>query len=518
MKSLGLKIGFFAYFFSLIFSTNAQTERQKYWVFFAQKDTVNYDYRQHLSSKTIQNRIAQNLSLVQFTDIPLTPKYIQMVAQETQLAYQSKWLNAVSVLATPTEIEQIQKFHFVNSISQLNHSLKVSKFAPNFEPNQKNKFGNAIAEMSPQSFIKAGLNGKGITIGVIDAGFYGAKWNNYLKHLFTQNKILGIKDLVNPKHTKYFTQQQSPSDDHGVTVLQMIAGKVPDKKQDGFATESQFYLARTDDGNREFRGEEDYWISAMEWMDSLGVRLINTSLGYSLDFDDPNENYKPEEMNGKTSKITQMAQLASKEKGILVIVSAGNEGLGSWKVLSAPADAQGVLSVGATTSRQMKASYSSKGTEILPYLKPEVACFSMSGTSFSAPIITGFAACLMQRDSTASASEIKHLIEQSSHLYPFGNNYIGYGIPNAQKALQITENQNSINSDSIQVIEKFEVIPNPDISATNVILFHKKDTFRVVKQERKNIGKKPIWIIRPKDVRRTTLVYGDKVTEILWQD
>ena len=125
----------------------------------------------------------------------------------------------------------------------------------------------------------------------------------------------------------------------------------------------------------------------MEWIDSLGVRVINTSLGYAKGFSNPAENYEPTQMDGHTSVISKAAQIATEKKGILLVVSAGNEGDDTnWMLISTPADAEGVLAVGATNQKLWnKIGYSSIGPEFLPYLKPNVSCFSLYGTSLAAP-------------------------------------------------------------------------------------------------------------------------------------
>jgi hypothetical protein len=84
-----------------------------------------------------------------------------------------------------------------------------------------------------------------------------------------------------------------------------------------------------------------------------------------------------------------------------------------WKqYISAPGDVENVITVGATNFSLLnpeingklilKASYSGSGPEFLPYTKPDVACFSDRGCSFSTPIITGLIACMLEIDSTLS--------------------------------------------------------------------------------------------------------------------
>lgn len=499
----------------LLMSEFCYAQDQKYWIFLVDKDTIAYDYQQHLSEQTIERRLEQKIPLVQFTDIPLNINYLtQLQQQGIKQVQQSKWLNAITAILTNEQIIALKKLPFVKQIVPMNNRFKILSL-----PLQKEiEYVLAIEQMEAEEMSKANLDGLGITIGIIDAGYVGASQNEYLQHLFDEKRILGIKDLINPNRKEHFKHAETSADSHGNTVLQMITGHEKGGSQYGFATKSQFYLARTDNGDSEFRGEEDYWISAMEWLDSLGVRVINTSLGYALGFDNPTENYKPEQMDGKTSTISKAAQIAANEKGLLLIVSAGNEGNDSnWLVISTPADVENVMSIGATQPNGMKAGYSSIGTELVPYLKPNVSCFSANGTSFSAPIITGFAACLMQKNRKATNKEIFSIIEKSSHLYPYGNNYIGYGIPKASKALKLLDNiTENINPDNKVVKEKSQYDLKIKNTKNRLVLFHKKNETIVISQDIISVSKGKYMVIRPEKAVRTTVVEENRITEIIW--
>jgi hypothetical protein len=502
-----------AFCLCFVFSTYGQSV--KYWVYFKDKQTQNYDYKQHLSLQTIQNRLQHHLALWQYTDIPLNNDYVQKVgSMATQVVCHSKWLNAVSAVLTNEEIEAIKKLPFVAQVVPMNVQTKIQRTSKN------ENFGLPIKEMNAEAFVKAGLNGEGVVIGVIDAGYVGAMENKNLMHLFDEKRILGVKDLVNPKRTNHYINPETDSDDHGNTVLQMITGVEKGVMQYGFATGSKFYLARTDDGDKEFRGEEDYWVTSMEWLDSLGVRLINTSLGYAVGFDNPKENYKPEQMDGKTSVISRAAQIAVDDKGILVIVSAGNEGYDdNWQIVATPADCQGVISVGATYNKGLKASYSSIGPEFLSYLKPNVSCFSLSGTSFSAPVITGFAACLMQKLPQASNKQLFILIEQCSSLYPYGNNYVGYGIPKADIALKLANNEmtpKDFETKEVNANDFYSIsLENPN---SIPLVFHKKNERIVIEQEILRADDKKVVIKRYKNAVRSTIHVENKTIEVFWKE
>lgn len=491
----------------------------KFWVTFTDKDTDNYKYQEHLSPKAIANRKLLNIPLYQTSDVPVNKVYVDSLKSlGFTVINRSKWLNSVTIQA-PADTANLKKLSFVKEISPVNANLKIA--SNNIELDTK-QFLLCINQMKADVFLNQGITGDGVTVGIIDAGFYNAHVDPFLKHLFDEGKILGQRDFISPDRTDIITTAATGADTHGQRVLQNVAGYYQDLgMQMGLGVNAQFYLARTENGEKEHRGEEDDWIRALEWMDSLGVRLVNTSLGYAINMDDPADNYLPTQMDGKTARITKAAQIASDEKGMLLVISAGNEGDNAkWRIISAPADAEGVISVGATkgTSSE-KIGYSSIGPEYLSYMKPNVSCFSAQGTSFSAPAIAGFAACIMQMDSTLTNKEIKDIIEKSSSIYPYGNNYIGYGIPQADRAMALVASQDAdFGAKQVKVTGKKYVIKDEDaVDSQKAVLFHKKNDKVVSEQEEKDFRRGKIKVVRKPGISRTTVSFRDKVVEVIWE-
>jgi hypothetical protein len=368
--------------------------------------------------------------------------------------------------------------------------------------------------------LNAGLSGKDVAIGIVDVGFAEADQAPKLKHIFANQQVILTKDFVNPKNKKLF-KAHTPHDWHGREVWQMIAGIEPQTKQNiGFAPKAKFYLARTDHAIHENRSEEDNWVAAIEWLDSLGVRLVNTSLGYAEHFTNPQENYQPQQMDGKTTLISRFAQIATQEKGMILVVSAGNEGDNpNWRVITAPADAPDVIAVGANQAKaRMKMYYSSVGPEFLDYVKPEITCHADLGTSFAAPVITGMLACLLEKKPQLQTQEIRQILLQSGHLYPFGNNYVGFGVPQAELALQLLDNLPvNFSKNKLISIKGKELIINELPQNLNwVVVYHKKNQKDVI-QEQKIKPVLPLTITRPACAQRTTLDLGKEVWEIVWK-
>lgn len=506
---------FFIFFSSVVFQTEAQ--EAKYWIMFTDKDT---HAKPAISEKCKENRRILGLQENQFSDLPVSGTYIRNLQNaDIKLINKSKWLNAVSANLSLLQIENLKKLSFVKEIIPIDAQTILSKTDKKSDDDLKVDF--VMKQIGIEHFLEAGLNGKGIDIGVIDAGFYGANDTQTLKHLFDRKQILGVKDYINPKKKDHFGERESASDFHGTEVLNAITGRnYKENFQIGLATNANFYLARTDSGNKEFRGEEDNWMAAMEWMDSLGVRLINTSLGYAKGFSNPKESYTPEQMDGKTSVIARAAKMAVDEKGIVLVVSAGNEGDdSSWRIISTPADVDGVIAIGATNELGMKMGYSSIGPEFLTYMKPNVACFSLFGTSLAAPVITGFVACVMQAYPTLNNNEISAILEKSANLYPHGNNFIGFGIPNARRALNLAAKKSLTDTAPrvIEVAENEKQIEIPMPVGEIAVVFHKKNTTHVLTQESIKAKYNFIPLKRNLSVKQTTVMTREEVVEVIWK-
>lgn len=275
---------------------------------------------------------------------------------------------------------------------------------------------------------------------------------------------LGSYDFVN-RDTNVYTNTTSS---HGTLVLSNMAGYIENQFV-GTAPDASYYLFITENAPNENPVEESYWVEAAERADSLGVDVINTSLGYTT-YDNPQYSYAVSDMDGNTAFITKGANIAF-EKGMLLVNSAGNSGSTSWQIVGAPADAQGVLSVGAVTANGNYASFSSRGNAFQPTQKPDVvaqgqnsyiitqndAIATASGTSFSSPILAGGIVCLWQAAPTKTNAEIMQLVRESASQFSNPDYFLGYGIPNLEIALNtlIAENTNS------ELDQSVFVFPNP---------------------------------------------------------
>ncbi len=471
--------------------------------------------------------IAQNKYWVQFSDewcgnneniaCELPQEWNNFIDnhQEVVIHFQSRWFNIISasipkkLLNEAKSISHIQSIKAIHELSPLNISATDKEYSFALEQIKAHFLTDSMQ-----------LTGKGVKIGVIDGGFMKADKDPALQKMVENGQVVYFIDYLMSDNENPFYGRKIFSDDHGTEVLKMIAGlNTGLGMQYGMATEASYYLARTDHGIREQRVEEDYWISALESFHQMGIKLVNSSLGYSDGFDKRKENHSVKDVDGKSTIITQAAQKAA-EKGMLLVLAAGNEGGKKWEILSLPADARDVLSVGSSRFDEWsKVYFSSIGPGKLSYIKPDVVCFSSNGTSFSAPVITGLAACIWEYDSTLTNYEVMDIIKQSAHLYNVPNNFLGYGVPNSYNISQLLKKE-ALDSKVIRVQEPGDQYSLQLSTGTKeLVLFHKKNSTQVNSQETITIDsdQNSILVKRKEKAAFTTIVSKDQLLiEVEW--
>ena len=280
---------------------------------------------------------------------------------------------------------------------------------------------------------------------MLDGGFVNFDISPFFDSVRAENKVLQSRDFVDNDDYAY------EASDHGFNVVSTIVGNLPGLLV-GTSPDASVVCIRTEEVSSELKIEEDNWVAGAEYADSLGVDVINSSLGYTS-FDKQKMSYKYADMNGKTARISIAAGIAAK-KGILVVNSAGNDGNNTWRYIGAPADANDILTVGAVTADKEMAYFSSFGPTYDGRIKPSVAARgydaivgtptyrvdSASGTSFASPIMAGMVTSLWQAFPHKSNLEIIHAVEQSGDMADNPNNSLGHGIPDMMKAFQMLSN------------------------------------------------------------------------------
>ncbi|NOZ47860.1 MAG: S8 family serine peptidase [Chlorobi bacterium] len=442
-------------------TVNAQVAPNKYILELT--DKLNNDYtignpERFLSQRAIERRTKQNIEIEE-NDLPISNYYIDSLKKlNLRILNRSKWFNSLLIFSTDTLLlDTIENISFVNKL-YLNTGIstnksKHNKFLNHFEKttsaynyintNYDYGFGyNQIHMVNGHLLHELGYRGEGMQIAIIDAGFANADSLNVFDSIWANNQVLGTHDFVDGGEIQFDKHY------HGSAVFSIIGANDPGMLI-GTAPKAKFWLLRSEDVNSEYRVEEENWIAAAEFADSVGADVINTSLGYSV-FDDPAQNYTYSEMDGNTARISIASKIAA-TKGMILVNSAGNSGNDDWHYITAPADADSIITVGAVDSLGRYIYFSSVGPTADGRIKPNITAQGYktaiqintnqillgSGTSFSSPLIAGMVACLWQAKPNLSNMEIIQSIEKSANNYNTPDELVGYGIPDFSKALNI---------------------------------------------------------------------------------
>lgn len=295
------------------------------------------------------------------------------------------------------------------------------------------------------------IYGSSVLVGMIDDGFNNHRTHEALKNIH----ILAEYDFINRDSV---TSAQPGENDgggaHGQYTLSALAGYSPGNLI-GPAFGATLMLGKTEVGAFEQPVEEDYYVEALEWMERTGADVVSTSLGYC-------DWYDYIDMDGQTA-VTSRAGRVAASKGVLLVTAMGNTSgacytntNGEWALI-APADADSIVSVGATFSDMLHASFSLAGPTADGRVKPEVVAQGVSvvsasgpnsgydavgGTSLSTPLVAGVAALIFSAHPDLTPMQVREALMNTAVRVndppltaTWPNNYYGWGFVNALDAL-----------------------------------------------------------------------------------
>ena len=441
-----------------------------YYVQFTDKANSPYSVsapQVYLSQRALDRRAKWNIA-IDSTDFPVNPAYVAAVAQTGAVVkHTSRWMNGALIVTSNSHVvEAVNNLPCVLDVElvyEWNYGGPKKSRAEEKQTTAKD-YGTAAAQhimIGLDRLHDAGFRGEGIVVAVIDAGYYNVDMNPAFDSLRLRGGILGTYDFVNAQSNIY--QEHS----HGSTVLTTMAANLPGQYL-GAAPNADYWLLRSEDTDTEWPVEADYWIIAAEFADSVGADIINTSLGYAV-FDNSSLNYAYSDLDGKTIRSSKAA-LMSARKGIITLVSAGNEGNSDWGTIFSPADADSILTVGGVDQYGQIASFSSYGPSADRRVKPDICTVGegsavvdvfgtptfSNGTSFSSPIAAGMMACVLQSRPDLHPQTLIQLIRESSSRYHTPDDFYGYGIPNAMYVYNGTT-----GTDDSENLSDWGVYPNP---------------------------------------------------------
>lgn len=447
-------------FLFVLFSGMFDAMADEYFFYVQLTDKNDSPYSLSAPSEFLSQRAIERRSYFRLncdsTDLPVNPTYINQIKSAGFAVHnKSNWLNGVTVVtADSAAIASVEGLSFVESVEYTGKRGLSQKgqgrrnISLNNTLSDVDYYGSAggqIDQINGRYLHNSGYRGEGIHIAVIDAGFENVDINSAFNPLFLENRLLGTKDFVFTGSDVY------RENSHGAGVLSIMAANIPNLYV-GTAPDASYWLFRTEYVSTEYPVEMDFWVSAIEYADSVGIDVVNSSLGYSV-FTDSRLNLTYADLDGNATRITRAATLAA-DKGIIVVSSAGNEGNKDWKYINVPADAKNIITVGSVDAAGTLSAFSSRGPTADERLKPELVAqgtstsminkdgvFQSNGTSFSSPVIAGTMACLLQaargKHTYIPLQDLFDIVFKTGTHYEAPDANLGYGIPDFEKATRV---------------------------------------------------------------------------------
>lgn len=406
-------------------------------------------------------------------DIPLYAPYLQSVESAGgTIRSRSKWLNGVGVVATREAIDAIARLECVIRIQEVARraARPVPEGTRSGKPEGKRTdldFGIAYTQLNQVNvipLIEAGYTGDGVRAVILDGGFYTAA------DCFVPLDIADRWDFVNDDAiVSNETPEESMigADGHGSGTLSVMGGYDRGEMM-GPAHGATYYLGKTEDGLDEYPQEEDFWVEGLEWGEGKGAALVSSSLGY-IDW------YTYEDMDGVTAVVSIAAE-AAVARGMVVCNSQGNEATVPWHYLIAPADAPGVIAVGAVTVNGDRTSFSSFGPTADGRIKPDVCALGhgvagvgsphntsdpysqhLSGTSFSCPLVAGVCALLLEIHPILTPAEVMNALKVTASQADDPDTALGWGIIDAYEAALLPVVHHDPNTETVWNGSVFDV-------------------------------------------------------------
>ncbi len=441
---------------------------QRYWIFFRDKgvDTVKSGMidptlgsAQGVCSPRRCNRISRVAELMNNNDLPVCIEYMRTLKTMGVNPYlESKWLNGVSAELDEIQLERVKLLPFVRRIQS------VSSYSISLPPHHvlARRMGEPIMDSIPFDYGASlpqvlqirvpelhamGINGTGILVGMLDTGFDFTGRTVFEKMNVEAEYDFHFNDTTTANEDGDVSTQQN----HGTRTLSVIGGF-----HEGFligpAYGSSYALAKTEWLPSETNIEEDHWVVGLEWLESMGVDVVSSSLGYSIF--DSGYSYTYEDMDGNTAVTTLAADMAA-ARGVVVVTSAGNEGGGSWKYVTAPADGDSVIAVGAVSSYGDRAYFSSLGPTYDGRIKPDVMAMGVGvqlvntarnpkpgeeyssgqGTSYACPLVAGVCAQILQAHPELGPIDVREALRQTADHAATPDTDYGWGLIDAYEAV-----------------------------------------------------------------------------------
>jgi subtilisin family serine protease len=467
----------------LLFTTSivfSQEQPRKCWIYFRDKDetilrtvVANGTVHEIFQATGITERALKRRSkmlpyarLVTAEDLPVSQLYIeQLQLNGISIINTSRWFNAVTAMLTADQGRRISALPFVDHIELVRTFVRKElplqtmplKKESALQTQNLHDYGPSLAQVTQIDVVAVHnlrITGRGILVGMLDSGF---RW----RVPESEMNMDVIKEYDFIQHDSITANQpgntpidEADQDEHGTLTLSLVGGyKEGELVSPAFG--SSFILAKTEYVPTETNIEEDNWVAGIEWEEQNGVDVVSSSLGYSqfdsLDaYGNVQHQYTPADMNGHTATTTKAAVIAAR-LGVVVVSAMGNEGGDSWHIMTSPADADSILSVGAVDISGMYAYFSSVGPTADGRTKPDVVADGVGdycalralssystgfqGTSLSTPLVAGAAALILSAHPQLTPIQVRDALRNTASNASSPNDSIGWGVIDTYKAL-----------------------------------------------------------------------------------
>ena len=504
----------------LAISSHGQ-DTYKYIVYFADKANSLYSLDEptaYLSDDAIERRQKYDIP-VNEQDLPVVGSYVEAVeSMGFEVLHESRWMNAVLISSEtaliPAELadeEYVDRVVWASlEVAGGRQELWLSETS-DIQTGDYGAAWNQISMVNGQFLHQNGYSGSGMRIAVLDAGFWKADELEAFAAMRTEDRLAAAYDFVDDDGTVF------ESSGHGTHVLSTMAAKL-DGQYKGTAPEADYILIKTEDVRTEQLVEEFNYVLGLEFADQAGAHVVNTSLGYTR-YDHAEMDNEWESLDGEVPIASRGADIAA-SKGMLIINSAGNEGNSAWQYTSIPADGDSVLAIGSVNADRLYSTFSGKGWIGDERIKPDLLAqgegtaiissggeiLYANGTSYSAPLIAGLAACLWQAFPSRTNMEIADAVRQSASQYLSPDRVSGYGIPDFQAAYALLYEKDieAVSGSGIRIF------PNPFSRNITIMLDDIPDqdmTFTLVNDIGQVLGREFV----SSGSRKTVNLYFDEV-------
>lgn len=449
---------------------SANDKPAKYWIYFASKDNTpllqkgaskKFAASIGLSERAIQRHLKMGLPAVSENDLPVSPRFVsELQGRGIRIENELRWFNAVTAYLTPEQAGDVVSLPFVLRVEPVRtftaHDIPRSNNVPDRSlkkiESDRYDYGLSLAQMQSINAVAVhniGISGRGVLIGMLDSGF---RWK--AEESLQNTNVVAEYDFIQKDGVTANQEGDSNDQDwHGTYTMSLVGG-YKEGKLASPAFNASFILGKTEYVPSETNIEEDNWAAAIEWMEQNGVDVVSSSLGYS-EFDatdskgNPQHSYVYADMNGKTAVTTKAAIIAAR-KGVVVVSAMGNEAQSSWHFLTAPADADSIISVGAVNTSGTYAPFSSVGPTSDGRTKPDVSADGVSvygvntftngyttasGTSAATPLVAGVAAMILSAHPELTPIQVRDALRNTASNPSAPNNSIGWGVVDAYKAV-----------------------------------------------------------------------------------